>query len=43
LFEPLRRLMDVYEWRPDGQAVLLVPAELGEWAGVVGAVASHPR
>lgn len=41
LFEPLRRWMAVYEWRPDGQAVPLVPAEVGEWAGVVGAVAPH--
>lgn len=39
LFEPLRSLMEDYEWRPDGQAVPLVAATLGEWAGVVGAVA----
>jgi len=41
LFEPLRRWMEVYEWRPDGVAVPLVPAALGEWAGVVGAVAGE--
>lgn len=38
LFDPLRHWMEVYEWRPEGGAVPLVEADLGEWAGVVGAV-----
>jgi glucokinase len=38
LFDPLRRLVNEFEWRPDGSAVSIVPAEAGIWAGVLGAV-----
>ncbi|HZL33923.1 MAG TPA: ROK family protein, partial [Tepidisphaeraceae bacterium] len=37
LFEPLRGWMDQYEWRPDGKRVRIVGAELGEFAGAIGA------
>lgn len=37
LFAPLRTELDRIEWRPGGHAVPLVPAELGEWAGAIGA------
>lgn len=37
LFTPLRQELDRVEWRPGGQGVPLVPAELGEWAGCLGA------
>ena len=37
LFEPLRAELDRLEWRPAGQAVKLLPAQLGEWAGAIGA------
>ena len=37
LFEPLRRYLDEVEWRPTGSNVSIVPAELGELAGAIGA------
>ncbi|HVR28742.1 MAG TPA: ROK family protein [Thermoanaerobaculia bacterium] len=37
LFVPLRREMDDVEWRPLGDAVPILPAELGEFAGAIGA------
>ena len=37
LFGPLQRELDQIEWRPAGRAVPVVPAELGEWAGAIGA------
>jgi len=37
LFEPLHARLEELEWRPGGQAVKLLPAELGEWAGAIGA------
>jgi len=37
LFAPLRAELDRMEWRPAGQAVQLLPAALGEWAGAIGA------
>ncbi len=37
LFTPLREALAKVEWRPGGQAVKIVPAELGEWAGAIGA------
>lgn len=37
LFEPLRRFLDEYEWRPGTAGVPVAPAEAGEWAGVIGA------
>jgi len=37
VFEPLAAELDRVEWRPGGQAVKLLPATLGEWAGAIGA------
>jgi glucokinase len=37
LFEPLACELDAIEWRPHGVGVPVVPAELGEWAGAIGA------
>ncbi|BCS31000.1 sugar kinase [Luteitalea sp. TBR-22] len=42
LLAPLRRWMDEYEWRPLGEGVEIVLAELGEEAGAIGA-AAHAR
>jgi len=37
LFEPLARAMDQFEWRPNGNRVHIAPAQLGEYAGALGA------
>jgi glucokinase len=37
LFVPLREFLDEMEWQPGGQRVKLLPAQLGEFAGAVGA------
>jgi glucokinase len=37
LFAPLGRELETIEWRPTDSAVPLVPAQLGEWAGAIGA------
>ena len=37
LFDPLNGLLDKFEWRPHGQRVRVVPAQLGEFAGAIGA------
>lgn len=37
LFDPLRKYLDDFEWRPHGQAVRVIPAALGEQAGAIGA------
>ena len=37
LFDPLRNYLDDFEWRPNGQAVRVIPAALGEQAGAIGA------
>jgi glucokinase len=37
LFEPLREYLDDVEWRPTGEAVQIMPAQLGEFAGAIGA------
>ena len=37
LFEPLARAMDDFEWRPNGNRVRIEPAQLGEYAGALGA------
>jgi len=37
LFQPLRACLGDMEWRPGGQGVRLVPAQLGELAGAYGA------
>ena len=38
LFDPLRKELDRFEWRPLGHTVGVVPAILGENAGAIGAV-----
>ncbi|MBL9201440.1 MAG: ROK family protein [Opitutaceae bacterium] len=37
LFAPLAENLNRYEWRPRGHRVPIVRAELGEWAGAIGA------
>src|SRR5258705_3910162 len=37
LFKPLREDLDAIEWQPGGQRVKLLPAQLGEFAGAMGA------
>ncbi|MGH7457406.1 MAG: ROK family protein, partial [bacterium] len=37
LFDPLRKFMDQVEWRPGGYRVKIIPAQLGDWAGAIGA------
>jgi glucokinase len=37
LFKPLREFLDRMEWQPGGHTVKLLPAQLGEFAGAVGA------
>ena len=37
LFEPLRDILDRFEWRPLGHQVQVIPAALGEKAGAIGA------
>jgi glucokinase len=37
LFLPLERWLEDYEWRPHGHSVKIVPAQLGEFAGAIGA------
>lgn len=37
LFKPLAQFLDRCEWRPLGDAVRIVPAKLGEFAGALGA------
>jgi glucokinase len=37
LFGPLAKFMELYEWRPGGQAVPVVQAHFGDLAGAVGA------
>lgn len=36
LFEPLQHYVDAWEWRPTGNAVKIVPAQLSEYAGACG-------
>jgi glucokinase len=46
LFEPLAMELNRIEWRPSGRGVPVVCAELGEWAGALGAAfhaALHPE
>ena len=38
LFDPLRKELDRFEWRPMGHQVQVIPAALGEKAGAIGAV-----
>jgi glucokinase len=37
LFDPLRKELDRFEWRPMGHTVRVIPAALGETAGAIGA------
>lgn len=37
LFEPLQQYVDEFEWRPTGEQVQIVAAQLGEFAGAWGA------
>jgi glucokinase len=37
LFRPLQKYLDVMEWRPAGHAAKIIPAQLGEFAGAIGA------
>ncbi|MEW6306704.1 MAG: ROK family protein [Verrucomicrobiota bacterium] len=37
LFEPLDRFLEPMEWKPLGERARIVPAELGEFAGALGA------
>jgi glucokinase len=37
LFDPLRKELDRFEWRPMGHTVQVIPAALGEKAGAIGA------
>lgn len=37
LFDPLQKALDKIEWRPTGNIVKLLPAQLGEFAGAYGA------
>jgi glucokinase len=37
LFDPLRKELDRFEWRPLGHTVRVLPAALGEKAGAIGA------
>jgi glucokinase len=37
LFEPLQHYVERWEWRPTGNAVKIVPAQLSEYAGACGA------
>jgi len=37
LFHPLANWMEQFEWRPERNAVKIVPAQLGEFAGAIGA------
>jgi len=37
LFTPLKRCLDEVEWRPQGPCVEILPAQLGEFSGALGA------
>lgn len=37
LFDPLHALMEQYEWRPGGVSTPIVPAQMKEFAGAIGA------
>ena len=43
LFGPLKRELDKMEWRPVGKQVTVHSAELGEWAGAIGAAREAMR
>ena len=37
LFSPLNDYLAKFEWRPHGKKANVVPAQLGEFAGAIGA------
>ena len=37
LFDPLQDYLTKYEWRPGGHRVRIIPSELGDFAGAIGA------
>lgn len=37
LFDPLEKFLDEVEWRPGGHRVKILPAQLENWAGAIGA------
>jgi glucokinase len=37
LLQPLQKYLDDMEWRPGGHVAKIIPAELGEFAGAIGA------
>jgi glucokinase len=37
LFAPLAEMLSEFEWRPGGHSVAVKPAELGDYAGAIGA------
>jgi glucokinase len=37
LFDLLQQKLDQVEWRPHGSGISIVPAQLGEFAGAIGA------
>ena len=43
LFRPLRKFLDEMEWRPGGHRARILPAQLGEFAGAIGAAANAIR
>lgn len=43
LFQPLRAALAQLEWRPGSSAASLLPAQLGEWAGAIGAAREAMR
>ena len=40
LFEPLQLFLEPIEWQPVGQRAKIVPAQLGEFAGAIGAASN---
>jgi len=40
LFEPLQQFLEPIEWQPVGQRAKIVPAQLGEFAGAIGAASN---
>lgn len=40
LFTPLQTFIDLFEWQPGGQKIMICKAHFAEWAGAIGAAAS---
>jgi len=43
LFKPLQQYLDPMEWRPGGHRAKILPAQLGEFAGAIGAASNAIR